>query len=137
MKRIIILFIGLHTCLLLLGASVDTVVVHSRSMNKSLKCVVIKPDNYKQNNLRFPVVYLLHGYEDSYNYWIKEIPSIRNGADENQMILVCPDGSQDSWYFDSPRDSTVKIETHISKEVVEYIDATYRTIADRSNRAIT
>jgi S-formylglutathione hydrolase FrmB len=137
MKRPIFLLIALHTYFFLLAASVDTAVIYSSAMHKNIKCVIIKPDRYKQKNLRFPVVYLLHGYEDSYNYWIKEIPTIKNDADDYQMILVCPDGGPDSWYFDSPRDSTIKSETHISKEVVGYIDTRYRTIADRNHRAIT
>jgi enterochelin esterase-like enzyme len=41
------------------AASVDTILVHSTSMNKELKCVVIKPDRYEIKSLRFPVIYLL------------------------------------------------------------------------------
>jgi S-formylglutathione hydrolase FrmB len=52
------------------------------------------------------------------------------------MMIVCPEGGN-SWYFDSPVDSTMKFETYISKEVPEYIDAHYNTIKDRKERAIT
>ncbi len=53
------------------------------------------------------------------------------------MILVCPDGGYNSWYFDSPIDLTSKYETHISNEVVNYIDTNYKTIPDRNHRVIT
>ncbi len=137
MKRFIFLLTILFSNFLLFAASVDTAVIYSVAMHKNMKCVVIKPDKYKNKSIRFPVVYLLHGYQDSFEYWIKEMPTIKNDADTYQVILVCPDAGYDSWYFDSPRDSTKKIETHISKEVVEYIDSKYRTIANRNHRAIT
>lgn len=116
---------------------IDTVAIYSTSMSKEIGCVVIKPDNYDDEDLRFPVVYLLHGYSDSYLYWEEEILKNKKVANELQMILVCPDGGYNSWYFDSPIDSTSRYETHISKEVVKYIDNNYKTIPDRNNRAIT
>ena len=106
-------------------------------MHKTIKCVIIKPDNYKNKKLLFPVVYLLHGHSGSYDYWIKEIPNIKSDADDFQFILVCPDGGYNSWYFDSPIDLTRKYETHISQEVVNYVDANCHTIPDRNHRAIT
>jgi len=50
--------------------------------------------------------------------------------------LVCPDGASTSWYFDSPIDSSFRYETFVGTEVPQYIDANYRTIADRKARAI-
>lgn len=117
--------------------SVDTISIYSPSMSKEIKCVIVKPDNYDEKNIKFPVVYLLHGYSDSYSYWIKEILKNKKVTDQLQMILVCPDGGYNSWYFDSPIDLTSKYETHISNEVVNYIDKNYKTIPDRNHRAIT
>ncbi|WP_431292036.1 alpha/beta hydrolase-fold protein [Pedobacter sp. P26] len=42
------------------AAEVDTALTYSKSMNKTIKAVVIKPDSYKTGK-KFPVVYLLHG----------------------------------------------------------------------------
>jgi S-formylglutathione hydrolase FrmB len=137
MKKITFLLFVIITCSTLWASSVDTVVIYSSSMHKEIKCVVIKPDSYVMKNLRFPVVYLLHGHSGSYSYWVQEIPNIKNDADQFQMIIVCPDGGYNSWYFDSPIDTTRKYETHISKEVVEYVDENYKTIPDRNHRAIT
>jgi S-formylglutathione hydrolase FrmB len=52
------------------------------------------------------------------------------------MILVCPDGGYDSWYLDSPVDSTVKYDTHIAKEVVGMIDYYYHTVKSPEGRAV-
>jgi S-formylglutathione hydrolase FrmB len=117
-------------------ASVDTVSIYSNAMHRNIKAVVIKPSNYaKQND--FATVYLLHGAYGTYENWIKKMPTLQDEADKNQVIIVCPNGAVNSWYFDSPIDSTYKFETHVSTEVPAYIDAHYKTKKDRKYRAIT
>lgn len=117
-------------------ASVDTVFIFSNAMQKDIKTVVIKPASYKKKSNTYPVVYLLHGAFGAATNWIRKVPTLQDMADDNQFLIVCPDGSPNSWYFDSPVDSTFKYETHVSTEVPAYIDANYRTIPNRKNRAI-
>lgn len=119
------------------AASVDTINIYSKSMKRSSKCVVILPESYKNNRKRFAVVYLLHGASGNYSNWIKKVPELKKYVDEFQLILVCPDGNYNSWYFDSPMDSSSKYETYISMEVPSFIDSNYHTIAERNFRAIT
>jgi len=118
-------------------ASADTISVYSKSMSKERNCVVITPSAYSEKDRRFPVVYLLHGAHGNYSNWINRVPDMQELADNNQLIIVCPDGAPNSWYFDSPVDSAVRYETYIAREVPAYIDANYRTIADREHRAIS
>ncbi|MBL7761517.1 MAG: esterase family protein [Sediminibacterium sp.] len=119
------------------AAVVDTVSIQSTSMKKSIKTVVIKPNAYAAGEQRFPVVYLLHGFGGRYNNWILRVPQLQQMADELQLIIVCPDGAKGSWYFDSPIDSSYRYETFVGTEVPAFIDARYKTIADRKARAIT
>ena len=118
------------------AATVDTVITHSASMNKDIKAVVIKPFAYAKTK-QYPVVYLLHGYSGNYANWISKVPSIVSYSDAYNIIIVCPDGDYNSWYFDSPVDSTKRYETYISKELVSWIDEHYVTIAKPEGRAIT
>ena len=111
--------------------------VYSNSMQKNVKCVVIVPDNYKKAKKHFPVVYLLHGYSGNYAQWPERAPHLKDKSDELQMIFVCPDGGFSSWYLDSPVDSSIRYETFTSRELISYIDAHYKTLADRQHRAIT
>lgn len=120
-----------------MAGTVDTIVIKSTIMNKPINCVVIKPDSYKKKLTKFPVVYLLHGYGGSYSNWIKRVPELKEYADQYQLMIVCPDGHYSSWYFDSPVDTSMRYETYIGREVVNYIDQHYRTIADKSHRGIT
>ncbi len=130
----IILLFGFH---LSYAATVDTISIYSNAMHVAYNCVVIKPDSYKKKRVQLPVVYLLHGWAGKYSDWIKKVPEIKNYADQLQLLIVCPDGAYSSWYFDSPIDSTMRYETYIAIEVPAYIDAHYRTIKDRTARAIT
>lgn len=137
MKNIFFILGFIFICNSISAASVDTAVIYSSCMKKEIKCVIITPETYKQKELQFSVVYLLHGYSNCYDTWIKVVPAIKEYADHMKLIIVCPDGGFSSWYFDSPVDSTYKYETYVSKEVVTYIDVHYRTIPDRTHRAIT
>lgn len=117
-------------------ASVDTIAIYSTSMKKDIKTVVITPVSYSADK-HYPTVYLLHGYSDIYSGWIKKVPQIEKMSETYHVIIVCPDGGFSSWYIDSPIDSAYRYETFVGKELPQFIDAHYNTIADRKARAIT
>ncbi|MFN0173751.1 MAG: alpha/beta hydrolase [Saprospiraceae bacterium] len=118
------------------AAHVDTLEIFSASMRKNIKCLVVAPENYRATGKPYPVLYLLHGYSGNFAGWLTDAPQIREHADNYQMIIVCPDGGYDSWYLDSPVDTTVRYETYIAKEVVGFIDYYYNTRRERAGRAI-
>ena len=136
MKKILSIIFLLEVFNFCKAATVDTILIYSNAMHKEFKCVVIKPDSYKKRNVSFPVVYLLHGAGGDFSNWIKKVPAIKNYADEYKLLIICPDGSNYSWYLDSPIDSSMRYETYIGIEVPAYIDAHYSTIKDRRRRAI-
>jgi S-formylglutathione hydrolase FrmB len=118
-------------------AATDTISIYSNGMFKHVKCVVITPSVYHRTTERFPVVYLLHGYSGNYADWTRRVTDLQNLADENRLMIVCPDGSYNSWYFDSPVDLNMRYETNVGVEIPGSIDSLYRTIANRKGRAIT
>lgn len=136
MKKIIVLLLLCHAVLLCDGAVVDTVSIYSKAMKKSAACVVIQPQSYAQTT-SFPVVYLLHGAGGKYATWILRVPELQAYADQYQVLMVCPDGAPDSWYFDSKVNPAMQYETYISREVPAFIDARYKTQKSRYSRAIT
>ncbi len=117
------------------AAKVDTLNVHSPSMNKEIPVIVITPESYN-NQTQLPVVYLLHGYSGNYSNWGGS-DDAKMMADQYDFIIVCPDGDYSSWYFDSPMDSTSRFETFVAKELVAWTDKNYKTIAQREARAIS
>ncbi len=131
---------NLITLLLLFAGKVfagqtDTILVHSATMNKDIRCVVIKPG--AASGAHWSSVYLLHGHGGSYAQWPSTAPQLAQEATTLGILFICPDGGYDSWYFDSPIDSAVRYETFMINELIPYIDTHYPTAADRGHRAIT
>lgn len=133
MKRGLVLLCSLFLAITLNAAKVDTVAVYSNCMDRHLNCVVITPEDESVNH---PTVYLLHGYGGYHKSWIKIKPELPELSDKYGMIFVCPDGEK-SWYWDSTVNDSIKFETYITKELVEYIDCNYPTLKSRDSRAIT
>lgn len=137
MKLKIILLLLICNTISINASQIDTVMIVSASMNKSIPNIVILPDNYSTQKENFSVLYLLHGAGGDYTDWISKVPRIKEYADKYNIIIVCPDGGLTSWYFDSPIDKTMNYETYISKELIDTIDKKYKTSAKKSARAIT
>lgn len=117
-------------------AKVDTLSVYSPSMKKEIKTVVITPQSYT-GKAEMPVLYLLHGYSDSYAGWVNKAPIIKELSDLYKTIIVCPDAAYGSWYFDSPEDPSFRFETFVSHELIHWTDTHYKTVQSREGRAIT
>lgn len=136
-QQALLIIVFFFSVLFASAATVDTATIYSNCMHKNVKCVIIKPDQYKNDTMHFPVLYLLHGWSGKYSDWVLMAPDLLHAVDENGFIVVCPDGDYDSWYFDSPIDTNMKYETDVALEIPAYIDAHYRTIANRNARAIS
>lgn len=135
MRSILFSFLIVFFGFSLHAAEVDTLKVLSPSMNKEIKTVVVKPNSYNQID-SLPVVYLLHGHGGNHAYWVNRVPEILKWADHYNMIIVCPDGDRNSWYWDSPVTQN-RYETFVSQELVQEIDKQFKTIKNRKGRAIT
>ena len=141
MKRVI----GLAACLLYFytesfSAVVDTLVIPSKIMQKEYKAVIVLPASYATNNKNYPVLYLLHGGYGHFDDWIKktsESKLVEKISDQYNFIVVMPEGETFSYYINSPVSKESQFETYITKEVIEKIDNSYRTIRDRKGRAIS
>ena len=106
---------------------------------------IVLPSDYATSDKRYPVVYVLH-YFGGNDYmrltWFEEFQraqqsAVRRGT-VKEMILVFPDANNalgGSMYLNSK--TIGDYETYLTKELVEYIDANYRTIPDRNSRGIT
>lgn len=139
MLKILLLVTGYLLSLPTLAAKVDTLDVPSASMNRTLRAAVVLPERYKKAKQPFPVLYLLHGGTGSFRDWLTKTPDktlLHRLADLYNLIIVTPDGDPTSYYFDSPLIRSSQFETFISKELIDKIDNTYRTVRDRKGRVI-
>lgn len=131
--------------LLAFSAQVDTLTISSTAMNRTMRAAVVLPQSYKSTDAgkgkaSYPVLYLLHGGGGQFSDWLKQTPDkmlVHKLADQYNLIIVMPEGDRLGGYLDSSVQKDNLFETYVSKEVVEKIDNTYRTIRDRKGRVIT
>jgi putative tributyrin esterase len=138
--RSIAVLVVLSIGLVAKAASVDSIDIPSKAMNKTYKAAVVLPASYAGNSNRYPVLYLLHGGGGHFRDWLNSTPdkmTVKNLADQYNIIIVMPEGETFSWYLNSPADPGSQFETYITREVIEKIDASYRTVASRKGRVIT
>ena len=93
---------------------------------------------------RYPVVYLLHGHPGGPLDWFRAVPtqSLMDTmvADHlvQPMIVVAPNAN-DGWLHDSEMLNQVdgpQMATYLTRIVVGYVDAHFRTVPGRAGRAI-
>ena len=129
---------------------VERIKIHGTALEGNLEgnavdrdVLVFLPPSYdKQKSRRYAVVYALHGYSIGAEQWSQEIhaPQTIEGAfaqGANEMIVVLPDSKtihNGSMYSSSV--TTGDFEKFISRDVVSYIDAHYRTIPNRLSRGL-
>jgi S-formylglutathione hydrolase FrmB len=130
--------------------AVERIKVHGKALDGNLEgdavdrdVIVFLPPGYAtQTSRRYPVVYALHGYSIGAEQWTHEIhvPQTIEGAfaqGAQEMIVVLPDSKtvhNGSMYSSSV--TTGDFEQFIARDVVSYIDAHYRTIANRASRGL-
>jgi S-formylglutathione hydrolase FrmB len=129
---------------------VERIKVHGASLEGNLEgntadrevLVFLPPGYAAQKTRRYPVVYALHGYSIGAEQWSKEIhvPQTIEGAfaqGAQDMIVVLPDSKtvhNGSMYSSSA--TTGDFEQFISRDLVAYIDAHYRTVPTRVSRGL-
>lgn len=136
MKRFILTIVAATAALWAAAFSTDTVLVETKHLETPMKVTVTAPDIAVWQGVELPTIYLLNGYGGDYRSWSKMVPAVGNLADQYGVLIVMPDG-RDSWYFDSPVNPKVKMESFFVKDLVPYIDSHYPTAKDASQRAIT
>jgi enterochelin esterase-like enzyme len=106
---------------------------------------VYLPAGYTGSTLRYPVVYLIHGYPGQSSDWLvagraqQAADLLRRDGLTGPMIIVFPT-ADGGWLHDSEcLDATgggQQLETYLTGTVVSTIDRTFRTIPTRAARAI-
>jgi endo-1,4-beta-xylanase len=112
----------------------------SASVGEDVGYSVYLPPGYEQSTRRYPVLYYLHGAGGNESGGPRTlVPKLHEAHTAGTLppfLVVFPNGGQSTWYADS-HDGKLPIETTIVRELVPHVDATYRTLTDRSSRAIS
>jgi len=124
------------------GASIPGL-KHATFSSPSLGCdvgyLILFPNGYERTELRYPVVYYLHGGRpgnESKSYRLAgPISKLMQSSDMSPAIYVFVNGGPVS-HYNMPGDQQAQGASVFINELIPHIDATYRTIADRSGRGL-
>lgn len=98
---------------------------------------VLLPQSYHKNEKAYPVLYFLNGYGSSHENTAQLLRDAMVALSLEELIVVSVDAISRlncSFYVNSP--VTGNWQDFITKDVVDYIDANYRTLTDASARGI-
>src|SRR5579871_4376137 len=130
--------------------AVEHITVHGKALEGNLEgdsvdrdvFVFLPPSYQKDKHRRYPVLYALHGYSIGAEQWSHEIhvPQTIEGAfaqGAKEMIVVLPDSKtvhNGSMYSSSV--TTGDFEQFVSRDLVAYMDAHFRTLPSRESRGL-
>ncbi|RKN84066.1 alpha/beta hydrolase [Paenibacillus ginsengarvi] len=124
--------------------AVHPVSFFSGALFARMSCFVYLPPSYEQSERAYPVIYLLHGMYGCESSWLTKggaeqtIERMIAAGELRESIVVLPsDGGygHGTFYIDW-YDGTGNYEQYMMYDLVPYIDANYRTMADKSYRCI-
>lgn len=106
----------------------------SKALGRTMKYRVLLPQGYERSARRYPVLYLLHGWNGGYQNW-ETLTNLELYAEPLPLIIVMPD-SGNSWYVDSATVPEDRFEHYIVRDLVEEVDENFRTLRSAHHRAI-
>jgi enterochelin esterase-like enzyme len=134
------------------AGTIERITVHGMSLAGNLEgdspdrdvTVYLPPAYARDQNRRFPVVYLLHGYGGRDDTFTARLASLRESGDRlafaqgfSSAIVVTPNAfslHKGSMYSTSP--TTGDWERFIAEDLVAYMDGHYRTLPSRLSRGL-
>jgi enterochelin esterase-like enzyme len=123
---------------------------HSQALGLDERIIIYLPPGYNQSpQERYPVIYLLHGYggfgapSPELEQWgLKDVVENMIHRGQIQPLIVVqpygfmPDGQASYWFNHGPGTDGRRWGDYVWQDVVNYVDANYRTLANRASRAI-
>jgi S-formylglutathione hydrolase FrmB len=109
------------------------------ALSAPTKVRVLLPQGYATSSKRYPVLYLLNGGAGSYLDWTTQGNAEAITA-SSEVIVVMPDGgtggNYTNWYGDDGSGLKPQWETYHVGQLLPWVDAHFRTLATRSQRAV-
>ncbi len=141
--------------------SVRTEWYHSRTTGETRRIFVYTPPGYDHSGVRYPVLYLQHGYGEDESGWSDQghenfILDNLIAAHKAKPMIVVNENGQPGPRFQPPgparagekpppvenfaryfmEDRYATFDKIVSNDLISYIDADFRTVPDREHRAI-
>lgn len=123
------------------GGKIEYKTMPSKILNEDREYAIFLPLGYEKNTTKkYPVLYLLHGGGASHKEWpeqgnLAQVASELIASKEAcEMIIVCPEANKTFMnYFNNPE---WRYQDYFFQEMIPYVEANYRVIADKKHRAV-
>ncbi len=137
-----VLFLTILTNELCGQGIVENRTFYSNSLQMERNLQIYLPEGYnEQDILNYPVIYFLHAFGMDHTYFpelFDILDSLIESKSISPVIVVKPDGSNPpypgSFYTNS--ELYGNFEDYIVDDLIEYVDANYRTIPSKEKRSI-
>jgi enterochelin esterase-like enzyme len=126
--------------------NVQQILFPSKSTNSSRRAFVYTPPGYeKEKSKRYPVLYLQHGWGEDETAWSNQghanliMDNLIAEAKTKPFIIVMTYGMTNEVKMGAGGLRNFKpdgFQTVLTDELIPYVDANFRTLADRSHRAM-
>jgi enterochelin esterase-like enzyme len=112
----------------------------STALGRAMTYVLYLPPGYATTARRYPVLYMLHGMGADSGQWkalglLDAADSMIRARAIQPLIIVMPQGDQAYWMDHAGSDQQAW-GTYAARDLVAEVDSRFRTLADRSHRAI-
>ncbi len=124
--------------------NVQQILFPSKSTNTSRRAFVYTPPGYDKNqSARYPVLYLQHGWGEDETAWTNQgranliMDNLIADGKIKPFIIVMTYGMTNEIKFGGLRNFDITpFQTVLVDELIPYVDASFRTIADQPHRAM-
>jgi enterochelin esterase-like enzyme len=112
----------------------------SVSLEREMPYYIFLPPGYADDpTVRYPVLYMLHGMQGSYNEWLSygllgRAHDMMSAGQIAPFLIVVPQGDQSYWVDHA--DGGPRWGTYVEQDLVAEIDIHFRTRPDRQHRAV-
>lgn len=125
------------------GKVFDNLSMKSDILKSERKFAIYLPPDYDTSSRSYPVLYLLHGSGDDQTGWV-QFGEVRRIADQaikegkaTPMIIVMPDANTGKRGYFNNINGNWNYEDFFFKELIPYVEKTYRIKQDKRYRAIS
>lgn len=105
----------------------------ANALQRMCACTVLLPEAAAGSG-PFPALYLLHGLSDDHTVWTRRT-RLESYVAGRPLIVVMPDGGR-GFYTDSRANPRGAYETFLLRDLIPFVDRTFRTRAERAGRAL-
>ena len=116
------------------GETVESHSFFSPALQRNMPYEVVLPAGYSGSQERYPVLYLLHGWQGDETNWVS-LTHLVEDASAYKLIVVTP-RARNSWYVNSATRAKDRYADYVSQDLTAEVDAHFRTIASEHERAV-